>query len=190
MTAAARGTEARRVAWPLDTLEFVPLDRTHFALLHEWLRRPHVGAWWQPTPTRAEVDADFGAMIEPGSTTRGYIVLLDGQSIGFIQSYVVQGSGDGWWEDETDPGARGIDQFLANVEHLGRGLGSAIAFRFVARLFSDPAVTKVQTDPSPQNERAIRSYARAGFRAQRIVDTPDGPALLMLCRRDDLARAD
>ena len=38
----------------------------------------------------------------------------------------------------------------------------------------------VQTDPSPDNERAIRSYGRAGFVAQSVVQTPDGPALLML----------
>ena len=54
---------------------------------------------------------------------------------------------------------------------------------FVQRLFADPVVTVVQTDPSPANERAIRSYVRAGFNAVGHVDTPDGPALLMRCTR-------
>jgi RimJ/RimL family protein N-acetyltransferase len=44
-------------------------------------------------------------------------------------------------------------------------------------------VTKVQADPSPDNQRAIRSYLRAGFVPQGEVITPDGPALLMLLRR-------
>ena len=39
------------------------------------------------------------------STTRGYIALLENEPIGFIQSYVVMGSADRWWEQETDPGA-------------------------------------------------------------------------------------
>lgn len=109
--------------------------------------------------------------------------LLDDEPIGFIQSYVALGSGEGWWEQETDPGTRGIDQFLANAEQLGRGLGSAMVNAFVERLFQDPAVTKVQTDPSPRNARAIRSYRRAGFVAHGEVITPDGPALLMLRHR-------
>jgi RimJ/RimL family protein N-acetyltransferase len=101
---------------------------------------------------------------------------------GFIQSYVVMGSGGGWWEQETDPGARGIDQFLSNPEQLGQGLGSAMvyAYAFVNQLFQDPKVTKVQTDPAPENERAIRCYRRAGFVTVGEVITPDGAALLMV----------
>jgi RimJ/RimL family protein N-acetyltransferase len=54
---------------------------------------------------------------------------------------------------------------------------------FLQRLFADPQVTVVQTDPDPRNERAIRAYGRAGFRAVGEVETPDGPALLMRCGR-------
>ena len=42
--------------------------------------------------------------------------MLNGELIGYAQSYVALGSGDGW-EEETDPGVRGIDQSLANVHH-------------------------------------------------------------------------
>jgi aminoglycoside 6'-N-acetyltransferase len=38
----------------------------------------------------------------------------------------------------------------------------------------------VVIDPDPANARAIRAYARAGFSEDRIVVTPDGPALLMV----------
>ena len=75
------------------------------------------------------------------------------------------------------------DQFLANAQQLGRGLGRAMVDAFVQQLFKDPAVTKVQTDPSPRNERAIRSYRRAGFAAHGEIDTPDGKALPMLRHR-------
>jgi RimJ/RimL family protein N-acetyltransferase len=164
----------------LGTLTFRPLAPADLEMLHDWLGRPHVSQWWGPAPSLAEVEEDYLPMIAPESTTRGYIARLEEQPIGFIQSYVVLGSGDGWWEEETDPGARGIDQFLADADQLGRGLGSTMVRTFVEQLFLDPSVTKVQTDPSPENERAIRSYVRAGFQPLAKVDTPDGPALLMV----------
>lgn len=112
-----------------------------------------------------------------------YLALADGAPIGFIQSYVAMNAGDGWWPDERDPGVRGIDQFLADADRRGRGLGTAMVRAFVAHLFADPAVTRIQTDPSPLNARAIRCYEKAGFESVGEVDTPDGPELLMICER-------
>ena len=43
------------------------------------------------------------------------------------------------------------------------------------------AEERVLTDPDPTNIRAIRAYEKAGFRKDRVVDTPDGLALLMVC---------
>lgn len=112
-----------------------------------------------------------------------HFAFTGGRPIGYIQSYTAMGSGDGWWTDEQDPGVRGIDQFLANAGDLGRGLGSLMVRTFVDMLFMDPAVTRVQTDPSPQNHRAIRAYEKAGFSAVGEIDTPDGRALLMIRER-------
>jgi RimJ/RimL family protein N-acetyltransferase len=167
---------------PIPEMTFQILKPEDLEMLHDWLCRPHVSEWWGQAPSLGEMEADYLPMTRPESTTRGYIASLEGQPIGFIQSYTVLGSGGGWWPEETDPGARGIDQFLAHPEHLGRGLGTAMIRAFVKKLCLDPSVTKVQADPSPNNKRAIRSYLRAGFRRQGSVDTPDGPAVLMICR--------
>src|SRR5262245_60070839 len=109
--------------------------------------------------------------------------MLEGRQIGFIQSYVAMNSGAGWWPAERDPGTRGIDQFLADEADLGRGLGSAMVRAFTDRLLAQPDVTRVQTDPSPANSRAIRCYEKAGFESRGVVDTPDGLALLMIRER-------
>jgi RimJ/RimL family protein N-acetyltransferase len=168
---------------PVETLSFFPLQAADLPMLQDWLCRPHVSEWWGPGPSRAEVEKTYLPMTDSESPTRGFIAMHARRPIGFIQSYVVMGSGNGWWEAESDPGARGIDPFLADPASLGRGLGAAMVRAFVERLFLDPQVTKVQADPSPDNQRAIRSYLRAGFVPQGEVITPDGPALLMLLRR-------
>jgi len=162
---------------------FRALTRADLPMLHGWLQRPHVAAWWRAPATLAEIEDDYFSAAALASSTRAYIALLGAEPIGFIQSYVALGSGGGWWEEETDPGVRGIDQFLADEARLGRGLGSAMVDAFARRLFADPAVTRIQTDPSPDNERAIRCYRRAGFVDRGPIVTPDGPALLMVRTR-------
>lgn len=157
-------------------------------MLREWLLRPHVAQWWGEAESIEELHRDYIAPTGEPNATRAYIVHLDATPIGFIQCYVVKDSGDGWWEDETDPGARGIDQFLAEAGQLGQGLGRRMIRAFLDQLFTDPAVSVVQTDPDPANLRAIRCYAAVGFQAVGQVDTPDGPALLMRCTRRSLAQ--
>ena len=153
-------------------------------MLREWLCRPHVAEWWGPAESLDELRENYVLHAALPNATLACIAHLGSGPIGFIQSYVVMDSGGGWWKDESDPGARGIDQFLADPDRLGQGLGSAMIRAFLDRLFADPAVTVVQTDPDPRNERAIRSYRRAGFLPAGNILTPDGPALLMRCTRD------
>ena len=168
----------------VPSITFRPLTPDDFPLLHVWLMRPHVAEWWSPTPTLDDVLEEFTPLTRPGHRDQGYIALDGSREVGYIQSYVVKDCGDGWWEDEQDPGARGIDQFLADETALGHGLGTRMVRAFVAHLFDDPMVTRIQVDPDPRNARAIRCYEKAGFHAVRQVDTPDGRALLMICTRD------
>ena len=111
------------------------------------------------------------------------LACLGAVPVGYIQSYDVMRANPDWWKEETDPGARGIDQFLANAADLGHGLGTSMVRAFVEFLFQDPAVTQIQTDPDPRNARAVRCYEKAGFHTVKEVDTPDGRALLMICNR-------
>lgn len=164
---------------PMHAFDFRPLAEPDLPMLHAWLQRPHVARWWGPAESVDELREDFLT----GGTTQAFIAHHAGEPVGFIQCYVVMGSGDGWWTDETDPGARGIDQFLADGGRLGQGLGTRMVQAFVARLFADPAVTRIQVDPAPANARAIACYRRAGFADAGLVDTPDGPARLMLLPR-------
>jgi AacA4 family aminoglycoside N(6')-acetyltransferase len=155
-------------------------------MLHEWLNRPHVVEWWggdDGRPTLAEVLQHYRPRVLAEESVTPYIAMRGDEPIGFAQSYVAMGSGDGWWVDETDPGVRGIDQFLAHPAQLNQGLGTRLVRALVEHLFADPAVTKIQTDPAPDNLRAIRCYEKAGFVQQGVIATPDGPALYMVQTR-------
>jgi len=152
-------------------------------MLHDWLNRPHVVEWWggeQERPTLDEVLEHYLPRVLAEEPVTPYIAMLGDEPIGYAQTYIALGSGDGWWEDETDPGVRGIDQFLANPAQLNTGLGTKLVRALVELLFSDPAVTRIQTDPAPSNHRAIRCYEKAGFVQQCVITTPDGPAVYMV----------
>lgn len=167
------------------TLDFRPLTPDDFALLLDWLQRPHVAAWWPDAPTTLEaMTEEFGELATATGPFRGWIATRDGTPIGFIQSYVaVACHADGWWLEEHDPGVVGIDQFLAHADDLGTGLGSAMIRAFCDHLFTDATVTRIQLDPSPDNARAIRAYEKAGFVMAREIVTPDGRAVLMYRER-------
>jgi RimJ/RimL family protein N-acetyltransferase len=147
--------------------------------------------WWGSEAgctTLGETRSKYLPRLAEESRVRPYIAFLAGEPIGFIQTYVALGCGGGWWEDETDPGVRGIDQFLADGTRLGRGLGTRMVSAFVRRLFENRQVTRVQTDPAPTNGRAIRCYEKAGFRPLREISTPAGRALLMIIDRPQADR--
>lgn len=174
---------------------FRPLRDVDLPMLVDWLSRDHVVEWWaqgRSVPTIAAARAKYLPRLEATSPVKPYLASLAGKDMGFIQSYVALDCGEGWWEQETDPGVRGIDQFLADGDNLGQGLGTRMVSAFVRRLLAEPGVTAVQTDPHPNNARAIRCYVKSGFAPVRTVITPDGPALLMVAvggRLPDATRA-
>jgi AacA4 family aminoglycoside N(6')-acetyltransferase len=161
-------------------------------MLHDWLNRPHIVEWWggeNERPTLDDVVEHYLPRALAKESVTPYVAMLGEDPIGYAQSYIALGSGDGWWEEETDPGVRGIDQFLANQVQLNKGLGTQLVRALVELLFSDQAVTKIQIDPAPNNHPAIRCYEKAGFKQQKLITTPDGPAIYMVQTRHDFESA-
>ena len=146
-------------------------------MLYEWLNRSHV-EWWggeEARPTLTDVQNSTSSKRFSG--VRHLSIAMLNEPIGYAQSYVALEAGTGWWEEETDPGARGIDQSLANASQLGKGLGTKLVRALVELLFNDPEVTKIQTDLSPSNLRAIRCYEKAGLRGK----VPQLPQMVQPC---------
>jgi aminoglycoside 6'-N-acetyltransferase len=143
------------------------------AMIQRWLETPEVVRWWgDPDEQFALVSGDLD---HPDMDQ--FIVALDEHPFGYIQCYPLS-----TWNQSfgIQPAAtRGIDQFIGEPDMIGRGHGSSFIRQFVDSLLAS-GVPRVVTDPDPGNGRAVRAYAKAGFQSERVVDTPDGPALLMV----------
>jgi aminoglycoside 6'-N-acetyltransferase len=132
-----------------------------------------VAEWWD--------DADR-AIVAIGAhlaspTVRASIIEIDGRAAGYLQSYDPHAEADHPYQDQPI-GTLGIDQFIGEADLVGRGHGSALIDKFARARFAE-GVPRIVTDPNPANQRAIRAYAKAGFRVLDQRTTIYGPALIM-----------
>jgi aminoglycoside 6'-N-acetyltransferase len=153
--------------------EFMPMSSADLPLIRRWLETPHVSEWWHDPAEQFELvsgDLDHPDMAQ-------FIVASDRRPFAYLQCYNLSDWNTGFGPQPD--GTRGLDQFIGEADMLDRGHGSAFIRAFAEQLLAK-GTPRVVIDPDPANARAIRAYARAGFSKDRIVDTPDGPALLMV----------
>ena len=134
-----------------------------------------VGREKKHAPTLADVQEQYLPSVLAQESVTPYIVMLNGEPIGYAQSYVALGSGDDAGRRNRSRSTRNrpvTGECITTGQRLGNQAGSSLG----ELLFNDPEVTKIQTDPSPSNLRAIRCYEKAGLERQGTVTTPDGPA--------------
>ncbi len=80
-------------------------------MLCHWLDRPHVVEWWGgERPTLEAVRESDLPRVRGCESVTAHVALLGDDPFSFAQAYVAKGSGEVWWEDETDPGVHGVDQ--------------------------------------------------------------------------------
>ncbi len=142
-------------------------------VIKRWLAEPHVREWWgDPAEQYALVSGDLD---EPAMDQ--YIVSADGRDFSYLQCYDLTAWNSGFGEQPK--GTRGIDLFIGDAGMIEQGHGSAMIRAFVDERLMRGA-PRVVTDPDPKNLRAKRAYENAGFTPVGLVDTPDGPSLLMV----------
>lgn len=146
-----------------------------------WLQEPHIADWWTPDPE--EIAVMEKEMRDPRANVLRYFVSQGGREFAYIQVY--DPSGDEFWNDNPQPeGTYGIDQFIGDSQMIGFGHGTNFIKAFVAELKQQPDVKRIIADPSPDNVPAIRCFSQVGFRKEKEIVTPDGPALLMSISKD------
>jgi aminoglycoside 6'-N-acetyltransferase len=116
---------------------------------------PVVAAWWGE-PARPALAAELAGQ-EPELTS--LVIEVDGAVAGLIQ-----------YHEELEPDFRhaGIDLFLSGRWH-GQGLGGESLRLLVGWLLDVRGHHRITIDPAADNARAIRSYARAGFRPVGVM---------------------
>jgi aminoglycoside 6'-N-acetyltransferase len=154
--------------------QFRSMTADDLSMVRGWLAAPHVVEWW------GDPDEQFGLVSDDlgHPAMDQFIVAMDDQPFAYLQCYDPLA----WPENglgDHPLGTRGIDQFIGELDLVGRGHGSAFIRAYTDRLLAAGAPL-VLTDPDPNNLRAIRAYEKAGFQRAHIVDTPDGLALLMV----------
>jgi len=129
-----------------DALELQPLDVRHVEPLRALHQQPGVTKWWGPMEPAFPFD-------EPES--RRFAIVVEGQVAGLAQ----------WGDDSYDENRHAyVDIFLGD-EFTGRGLGTEAMSRMTWMLIEDHGYHRITVDPAVENEAAIRSYERAGFRS-------------------------
>ncbi|MET0908346.1 MAG: GNAT family protein [Ilumatobacteraceae bacterium] len=161
-----------------DYVVLRPLDEGDRAEVRRVLADPSVARGWGPGGLEARVDE----MFTDDGTVR-FVIVVDGRIGGTVQ-----------FVEEKEPDYRhaGLDIFL-DAEHQGAGHG-VDALRTLARhLIDERGHHRLTIDPSAANVRAIRAYAKVGFRPvgtmRRYERGPDGTfhdGLLMDLLADEL----
>jgi len=124
-------------------------------VLHRILGEPSVARWWGVPEAAGELAAKLSGADESALL----VIEADGVIAGGIE----------YWE-EDDPMYRhaAIDIYLSSRSQ-GRGVG-AEAVRLLARyLFEQRHHHRLTIDPAASNDRAIRCYARVGFRPVGVM---------------------
>jgi aminoglycoside 6'-N-acetyltransferase len=162
-------------AWESVTgYAFRPALRHDLPMLERWLRAPEVVRWWgDPGEQAALLQQDLD---EPAMVMR--IVSFAGRPFAYAQDYAVHTWPQPHFAD-LPAGARAIDTFIGEPDMIGRGHGGAYLRLLAARLRAEGAPI-VAIDPDLDNVRALRAYAKAGFYGSTVVDSTEGPAMLMI----------
>ena len=131
--------------------------------LHGWLRREHVARWWGTPPSYEQVREQYLPMIRGEEPTDGYLILLDEQPIGFIQTYPLA-DWRSYWPNVDEADAAGMDLLIGEPGMIGQGLGPRVIRAFVDRIvFARPEVRACWADPDADNRRSVRAFEKAGF---------------------------
>lgn len=157
-----------------DRYEFRAMTADDLPMIARWLATPEVVTWW------GDPDEQYALVLEDLDNPHmaQWIVSFEGRPFASAQAYQVH-----VWPQphfaHLPPGSMAIDAFTGEPDMIGGGHGGAFLRRLAERLRAQGAPV-VAIDPDEDNLRARHAYARASFIGDALVETGEGPAVLML----------
>jgi len=154
---------------PNHDISFRLIAPADVANLVRWQLDPEIVPWWgeankteEQITTKWELRASGEGPDRDPNTSR-FIIVVDGEDIGEIQSYDLRHYPVEAAEVDV-PNSGGMDVFIGEPAWRNRGIGTQIVRKFVDDVvFALPGVETCVIDPDPANKRAIRTYEKAGF---------------------------
>jgi len=167
-------------------IEFTPLTADHLRLLHAWLQREHVKRWWRDRETYEGVVEHYLPAIEGREPTDLYLIVLDGEPVGMIQTYLVVDHPEWAALIGEGEGVAGVDLLIGEEELTGRGLGPQVLETFAREIvFAAAGTLACVATVEEANHRSWRAFEKAGFRHVRDVEEDGLPHRLMRLDRAD-----
>ena len=135
----------------MSLAQLAPLDIAHVARLRELHQQPGVTRWWGKMEPGFPFD-------EPES--QRFAIVAGGEVVGLIQ----------WGDDSYDENRHAYVDIFVGDDYTGRGTGTEAMRLMTARLIDEHGYHRITLDPAVENEAAIRSYEKAGFRRVGVFE--------------------
>lgn len=171
----------------------VQIERDLADLLR-WLGDSDVRRWYDEGELS---EANIGRKFAPEPPMLKLIILIDDEPVGYIQVYRLSDEEEYRRQVDVSPEAVAMDLFIGEAAHRGQGWGTDVIRACLDRIvFGEMGAPLAMIAPDPENARAVRSYAKAGFRSMKTVYVTDdepgntGYELVMLQTREEFMTRD
>ena len=115
-------------------MQFESLRGSDLPMIAAWLSRPHVEQWWAEPSDLASIEENYRPLIDGSDATEGFVIVLDGRPIGFVQRYRIDDHPD-WRASIQGALGRadgfGIDYLIGEPDLIHQGLGRRMISEFV-----------------------------------------------------------
>ena len=132
-----------------------------------------------------KIQEAFAENAEADSEVAGWMILLDGEPVGYMQHYPITEESYRFTTDvpfSLLEGAYGTDMFIGVPELWRRGIGRK-AVELLAEFLRSSGVKRLCADPCTENDHGMAFWPRAGFVPIGMVpeyDHPEKRSMLMV----------
>jgi aminoglycoside 6'-N-acetyltransferase len=122
-----------------------------------------VAPWWPDEYTDDAIEATYGPMVDGTDPAEGFVVELDGRSVGFVQRYLLDHY-PAWRSALGIERGAGIDYLIGAEDLTGVGVGPVMVDAFsTVTLLRYPDADCVAVAVQQANRRSWRALEKAGF---------------------------